>query len=178
MRDRRFVAEHRGGSLKKQQHHQLMRWACACAENVLPLFGEVADERLRRALAVAKEWTQEHSTVGEARKASLGAHAAANESVHPAAAAVARAVGHAVATAHMADHALGAAWYALKAAEHAGKSRDAEMTWQDAQLPLEIRELVRAARMRRGIERRCRPPGFGPQRAARGREARDPVEEQ
>jgi hypothetical protein len=36
--------------------------------------------------------------------------------------AVARSVGHAVATAHIADHSLGAAWYALKAVKSAGKS--------------------------------------------------------
>lgn len=33
----RDIAEHRGGLLKKEQHRQLVLWACECAENVLPL---------------------------------------------------------------------------------------------------------------------------------------------
>ena len=40
MRDKRFVAEHRGGFLKKEQHRQLMQWGCDCAENVLSLYGK------------------------------------------------------------------------------------------------------------------------------------------
>ena len=59
---------------------------------------------------------------------------------------MARAVGHAVATAHMADHSLGAVWYALKAVKYAGKSIDMERKWQDEQLPLEIEVLVLSAR--------------------------------
>jgi len=38
MRDKRFIAEHRGGPLKKEQHYQLIKWACDCAEHVLCLF--------------------------------------------------------------------------------------------------------------------------------------------
>ena len=146
MRDKRFIAEHHGGLLKKEQHYQLMKWACDCAEHVLPLFGETIDERLTNALTVAKEWKQGHASVGDARKASVGAHAVARESSNPVAIAVARSVGHAVATAHMADHALGPAWYALKAVKNAGKSVDAERKWQDEQLPLEIKEIVLTAR--------------------------------
>ena len=145
MRDKRFVAEHRGGPLKKEQHYQLIKWACDCAEHVLHLFGEKIDERLINALNVAKEWEKEKVTVGEARKASLGAIAVANESSNPTAIAVARSVGHAVATAHMADHSLGAALYALKAVKNAGKSVDAERKWQNEQLPSEIKELVLTA---------------------------------
>ncbi len=145
MRDNRFVAVHRGGPLKKEQHYQLIKWACDCAEHVLHLFGEKIDERLINALNVAKEWEKEKVTVGEARKASLGAIAVANESSNPTAIAVARSVGHAVATAHMADHSSGAALYALKAVKNAGKSIESERKWQDEQLPSEIMELVLTA---------------------------------
>ena len=151
MRDKRFIAEHRGGPLKKEQHYKLMKWACDCAEHVLPLFGETIDERLKKALAVAKEWKQGNTSVGDARKAAVGAHSVARESSNPVAIAVARSIGHAVATAHMADHSLGAAWYALKAVKNAGKSIDAERKWQDEQLPLEIKELVITARKRKKI---------------------------
>jgi len=146
MRDKRFIAEHRGGPLKKAQHYQLIKWACDCAEHVLHLFGEKIDERLKNALNVAKEWIQGNTSVGEARKASLGAIAVARESSNPSAIAVARSVGHAVATAHMADHSLGAALYALKAVKNAGKSTVAETSWQNEQLPSEIKELVLTAR--------------------------------
>jgi hypothetical protein len=146
MRDQRFIAVHRGDPLSLEHHRLLIRWAHACALHVLALFGPVPDERLRHALTVAKAWERGQASVGEARKASVEAHAVAREASNPSAIAVARAVGHAVATAHMADHALGPAWYALKAVEAAGQSIEAERTWQDAQIPAEIRELVLSAR--------------------------------
>ena len=151
MRDRRFIAEHRGGPLKKEQHYQLMKWACDCAENVLHLFGEITDERLENALLIAKEWAKGNASVGDAMKASVAAHAVARESTNPISIAVARSVGQAVATAHMADHSLGAAWYALKAVKNAGKSIEAERRWQDEQLPSEIKDLILTARKSRKI---------------------------
>jgi len=81
----------------------------------------------------------------------LEAIAVANESSDKTSVAVARAVGHAVATAHMADHSLGAAWYALKVVERAGGSIDEERRWQDEQLPLEVRDLILVARKGRNI---------------------------
>jgi len=151
MRDKRFIAEHRGGPLKKEQHYQLIKWACDCAVHVLHLFSEKIDDRLKNAIKVTKKWKQGNASVGDARKASLGAIAVAHESSNLTAIAVARSVGHAVATAHMADHSLGAAWYALKAVKNAGKSIDAERKWQDEQLPYEIKELVLTARKSRRI---------------------------
>jgi Imm-5 like putative immunity protein len=100
---------------------------------------------------VAKEWKQGNASVGDARKASLGAIAVANGSSKLNEIAVARSVGHAVATAHMADHSICAAWYALKALKYAGKSIYAERKWQDEQLPLEIKELVLTVRKNKKI---------------------------
>ena len=151
MRDKRFVAEHRGGLLKKEQHYQLIKWACDCAEHVLHLFGDEIDARLKKAFNIAKEWIEGNASVGDARKASLGAIAVARESKNQAAIAVARSVGHAVATAHMADHSLVAALYALKAVEAAGKSVDVERNWQNDQLQSEIKELVLTGRKRKKI---------------------------
>ncbi len=151
MRDKRFIAEHRDGPLKKEQHYQLINWAYECAEHVLPLFGEKIDERLTNALNVAKAWQSGNASVGDARAASVDAHAVARECSNLTAIAVARSVGHAVATVHMADHSLGAAWYALKAVKNAGGSIDAERKWQNEQLPSEIKELVLTARESRKI---------------------------
>jgi hypothetical protein len=64
----------------------------------------------------------------------------------PAAIAVARAVGHTVAIAHMANHALGTAYYALKAIKATGKSTETELLWQDKHLPSEIAEPLISAR--------------------------------
>ena len=145
MRDNRFVAVHRGGPLTKDQHHQLIRWARECSEHVLPLIGENIDKRLIYALYVAEKWEKEKATVGEARKASVSAHVVARESSNPIITAVARSIGHTVATPHMADHSLGAALYALKAVKNAGKSVEAERKWQSEQLPSEVMELVLTA---------------------------------
>jgi len=146
VRDKRFIAEHRGGVLTKEQHRQLIQWACACVEKVLPLFGEEPDSRLLMAIHVAGEWKNGSASVGEARKAALEAIALANETLNPVSEAVARAAGHAAATAHMADHALGAALYAMKAVKTAGKSVEAERKWQNDQLPFEILDLVTSSR--------------------------------
>ena len=146
MRDKIFVAEHRGGSLKKEQHKQLMQWGCDCAEHILSLYGKEIDKRLKDALSVAKEWIKGNVSVGDARNASLRAHEVARESSYPTSIAVARSVGHAVATAHMSDHSIGAAIYALKAVSSAGKSIDLERKWQNEQLPIEIMDLVLTAR--------------------------------
>jgi len=146
MRDRRFVAQHRGGLLSKERHHQLMRWACDCAEHVLSLAGKDIDHRLTHALEVAQAWQLGKATVGDARKASLEAIAVARESTNQIITAVARAVGHAVATAHMVDHSLGSAWYGLKAVKSAGGSIEDERKWQDGKLPPWIKELVLTAK--------------------------------
>jgi hypothetical protein len=142
MRDKRFIAEHRGGLLNKSQNIQLILWAVSCAEHILPLYGEQIDKRLMYALSVAKDWANGKASVGDARQASFGAIAVANESSNAISIAVSRSVGHAVATAHIADHSIVAALYALKAVKNAGESWDEERIWQNQHLPEGIKELV------------------------------------
>ena len=151
VRDKRFVAEHRGGPLRQAQHRQLIGWARRCSEHVLPLLQTPVDRRLKVALSVATEWEHGKASVGEARTASFGANHAAQQATDPVAVAVSRSVGQAVATAHMADHSLGAAWYALKAISRTGGNVEEERKWQDRQLPPEIRELVQSARMKKNL---------------------------
>jgi len=93
-----------------------------------------------------KKWQHGDVSVGEARKASLDAFKVANESSNLTKITVARSVGHAVATAHMADHSLVAAWYALKAVKNAGGSIDVELKWQNNQISIQIKELILTAR--------------------------------
>jgi hypothetical protein len=145
MRNKRFVAVHRGGALTRDNHQKLIRWARACSEHILSLVDNKIDDRLSIALQVAMEWENEKLKTGEAMKASVGAHAAARESTDPVLINIARSIGHAVATAHMADHSPGAALYALKALKHAGKPIDKEREWQFnqlQQLPQSIVEIV------------------------------------
>jgi len=135
LRDKRFIAEHRGGPLTKDQHRQLILWACKCVENVLPLITNKVDER-----------TKDKASVGDARNSSFDSIAVANELTNPIEIAVARSVGHAVATAHMADHSLRAAEYALKAIKLTGISIDNERNLQNKLLSPAITDLVLSAR--------------------------------
>jgi len=149
-RDPRFVAIHRGGDLDLATHRLLVGWAADCAEHVLHLFTEVnpGDVRPSHAIAIAREWVIGNATVEQARQAAFGRHAAARESPNSTAAEVARSAGHAVVTAHMADHELGAAAYAIRAMMKSVRKMDAirvaelECHWQQAKLLETIRELV------------------------------------
>lgn len=149
-RDPRFVRRHRGGLLDEAQHRLLARWAAQCAEHVVPLSAAAheQDERPMRAIAIAHAWARGEATVSEARAAASAAHAAARDASDAVARDVARAAGHAAATAHMADHGLGAAMYAIKAVQRAAPPEEAtvagerECRWQRQQLPDAIRDLV------------------------------------
>jgi hypothetical protein len=146
MRDRRFVAAHRGGPLSASDHRLLAAWAADCAERLLPLFEAYgSDDRPRRAIEVGRAWSRGEVPVGACQKAAVAAHTAARSVTHTAAVAAARAAGHAVATAHMAEHSLGAVLYGLKAVAAASGSVDAERAWQIARLPDAVRELVVSA---------------------------------
>lgn len=123
-RDPRLIALRRGGTLTDADHRLLALWAAACAEHVLPFFEQARpqDERPRRAIEQARAWARGEITMTQARTAAFAAHAAAREAAG-AAKEAARAAGHAVAVAHMADHELGAAAYALRAARGSGLRR-------------------------------------------------------
>lgn len=143
MRDRRWIAEHRGGPLDRESHRFLARWAAGCAERVLPLFVRHAeDPRPRLALEVARAWADGEVATGAAMKAAVAAHAAARVARDKAAIAAARAAGHAVATAHAADHSMGALLYALKALEVSGDASQSELDLQLAKLPPHLLDLV------------------------------------
>jgi hypothetical protein len=149
MRDDRFKAVHRGGSLDLDRHRQLAIWAADCADHVLALFEERRpfDDRPRRAIETARAWAAGAVSVGAARTAAFAAHAAARDATDAAGREAARAAGHAVATAHMADHALGPAWYGVRAVRASAgvAAAEHERAWQLEQLSPSIRELVLSA---------------------------------
>jgi hypothetical protein len=148
-RDPRLITVRRGGSLTNDDHHRLALWAALCAEHVLHFFEEVQpkDKRPRQAIDLTRAWVQGKITMSQARKAAFAAHAAARE-VTGAAKEAARAAGQAVAVAHMADHELGAAAYAIRAIRAATTQDNRDMfsrmecQWQREQLHKDIRDLV------------------------------------
>ena len=142
MRDQRFVALHRGGLLTPGQHRLLIHWAIECSEHAILLLADKVDSQVLRALEVAREWESGKANVAAARKASVGAHAVARAEADPIAAAVARCCAQAVATAHMADHSIAAAEYALLAVKLSGLSVEEELAWQNGNLNPEIAERV------------------------------------
>ncbi len=148
VRDRRFVTVRRGGSLTDDDHHLLAVWAADCAEHVLHLFERVrpTDDRPRLAIQLARRWERGEVTMTLARTAAGHANAAARDLIG-APRHAAYAAGQAAAVGHVAAHELGAAAYAIKAAR-AAADRDPveagrrECSWQRAQLPRRIRNLV------------------------------------
>ena len=101
--------------------------------------------------------------MGEARAAAIQAHAAARDASEDVACAATRAAGHAAATAHMADHSLGPAFYAVRAvrlaplADGAEATGDRERQWQLARLPEAVRELVVSALEQGSVLGKWRP---------------------
>jgi immunity protein 5 of polymorphic toxin system len=149
IRDPRFITVRRGGTLQDDDHHLLAIWAADCAEHVLHLFEEARpkDGRPRRAIDLGRAWARGEIPWAEARTAAGHANAAARD-LRGAARHAAYAAGQAAAVGHVAAHELGAAAYAIRAAQAAAPederetARRAECQWQRAQLPDEICELV------------------------------------
>ncbi|GAB96574.1 hypothetical protein BJY21_002409 [Kineosphaera limosa] len=149
VRDPRLVTIRRGGTLTDEDHHLLALWAATCAEHVLPLFEAAVpdDPRPREAIAAARSWVAGELPMMQTR--ALGGHAmGAARPLRGAARFAAYAAGQAAVVAHVAEHDLGAAAYAIKAvrasvprAESDAAGR-AECRWQRAQLPDQIRALV------------------------------------
>jgi hypothetical protein len=135
----------------KQDQRLLAIWAADCAEHVLSFFENAypKDDRPRKAIEACRTWV--HTGVfkmSEIRGASLAAHAAACETKkNNAACFAARAAGQAVATAHVPQHAFGAAYYALKAVAvadpvNAEARTGEERNWQSRHLPRNLRQEI------------------------------------
>ena len=143
--DPRLVTIRRGGTLTDADHRLLATWAADCAEHVLPLFEEARpeDDRPRRALGALRAWVRGDLPMMATRSAGGNAMAAAR----PLAGAprfAAYAAGQAACVAHVAQHDLGTAAYAINAVRSAlgdEAGRD-EREWQRALLPEAVRELV------------------------------------
>lgn len=142
MRDIRFKSKHRGGLLNKNEHILLSKWASLCAQHVLNLAGDSVNKKLSKLLEISEKWREGKVSVFESRKVALEAFNIAKKTSDPIEKMVARSVGHAIATAHAADHSLGASLYALKAVKLSKGSFEDEIKWQKENLPFEIKELI------------------------------------
>jgi hypothetical protein len=147
-RDPRLITIRRGGTLTDFDHHLLGLWAATCAEHVLCHFEaeRPSDTRPRIAVESIRAWTIGEIKMMDCR--AIGGHAmGAARELSGAARHAAYAAGQAACVAHAAEHDLGAAAYAIKAARAAAPGREdlagrLECEWQRKQLPDAIRELV------------------------------------
>jgi len=135
----------------KEDQRAMATWAADCAERVLPFFEQAypQDDRPRKAIEACRTWVLTGVfKMAEIRGASLSAHAAARDAKeNNAACFAARAAGQAVATAHVPQHAFGAAYYALKAIaamdpDHAEGKIVEEQNWQSGHLPENLRQEI------------------------------------
>jgi hypothetical protein len=133
----------------KQDQRSLATCAADCAERVLPYFEKAypKDDRPRKAIEACRTWVRTGVfKMADVRGASLAAHAAAREAKEDNAARfAARAAGQAVATAHVPQHAYGAAYYALRAVATANPASAEvkvarERNWQSRRLPRNLRQ--------------------------------------
>ena len=142
VRDPRLITIRRGGTLTDADHRLLALWAAACAERVLSLFERAVpdDAWPRQAIDAARSWACGELPMMRTR--ALGGHAmGAARPLRGAPRFAAYAAGQAACVAHVAEHDLGAAAYAIKAAQAAvppaesDQVRRRECAWQRAQLP-------------------------------------------
>ena len=156
VRDPRLVTVRRGGTLCDEDHHRLALWAAECAEHVLPVFEAARpdDRRPHAAVVAARAWA--HGELPMMQTRALGGHAmGAARDLRGAPRFAAYAAGQAAVVAHVAEHDLGAAAYAIKAAVaaapagHEEEARRDECRWQRDRLPDEVRDLVLEDQRRR-----------------------------
>lgn len=123
--------------VKQTEKKILVIWALDCAERVLPYFeNKYADNRPRLAITAGRAWVQTGIFhMADIRRDALGAHAAARQvETDDVARSAARAAGQALATTHVAGHAITAARYAATVIRDAtggsAEAVNAERDWQ------------------------------------------------
>jgi hypothetical protein len=154
VRDPRLVTIRRGGTLIDTDHHLLALWAAQCADHVLHLFEneQPSDTRPRDAIEAARAWARGEMKMMAARACGGRAMGAARP-LRGAGRYAAYAAGHAACVGHVPEHDLGAAAYAIKAAQAAHPNNPSagriERGWQHDQLREQVRALVLEDQVRR-----------------------------
>jgi len=136
-------------ALSEADRRLVAAWAADCVERVLGLFEaeDPDDDRPRALLARTRAFARgQLDTAAGIRRRFVGG-VGAGEVHTPAAGAVARAAGQAVAVCHMGAHALGAAAYAARAAGLADPDRPEavadEIRWQLEHMSADVRGALR-----------------------------------
>ena len=142
MRDKNWVLEHRGGTLKIEQQKLLMKWSIDCLEHLLPLLNKNINENINNAINIGKNWVNGKASTGDAINISRELIKCIKTLDNDLEIVLTRAAGHTVATAHMAEHSMGSVYYGLKAIKITGGSINSELKWQIEQIPEELKELV------------------------------------
>jgi hypothetical protein len=142
MRDKKWILEHRGGTLKIEQQKQLIKWAIDCVNHLLPILNNNINEKIINAINIGNNWIIGKSETGDAINCSREIIKYVKTLENKIEIAITRAAGHAVATAHVADHSMGPVYYGLKAIKINGGAIEAEINWQIEHLPKDIKELV------------------------------------
>jgi hypothetical protein len=142
MRNKKWILEHRGGYLNKEQQKQLLKWAINCVNHLLPLLNNNINEKIIDAINIGNNWIIEKAKTIDAINKSREIIKYVKTLNNELEIAITRAAGHAVATAHMADHSMGTVYYGLKAIKITGGSIESEINWQIKHIPNEIKELV------------------------------------
>jgi hypothetical protein len=137
-------------TLSEADRRLVAAWAADCADRVLGLFEAEApdDGRTRALIARTRAFARGELNTADAIRRRFAGGVGPDDVKGPAAAAAARAAGHAVAVCHMGAHALGAAAYAVKAAGLADPDRpeavEDEIRWQLQHMSAEVRAALRA----------------------------------
>ena len=151
MRDKKWVLEHRGGLLKIDQQKQLMKWSIECVNRLLPLLNGNINEKIINAINIGNNWIIGKAKTGDTIKSAREILKYVRTLDNGLEIAITRAAGHAVATAHMADHSMGTVKYSLDAIKIIGGSIEKEVKWQIMNIPNEIEGLVLEGLVNKGI---------------------------
>ena len=100
------------------------------------------NEKIINAINTGNNWINEDARTGDAIKSAREILKYVRTLNNELEIVITRAAGHAVATAHMADHSLGTVKYSLDAAKIVRGSIEKEIEWQIKNIPNELKKLV------------------------------------
>jgi hypothetical protein len=136
-------------TLSEADRRLVASWAADCVERVLGLFEAEApdDDRPRALIARTRAFAQGKLNTAEEIRRRFTGGVGVGDVKTPAAKAVARAAGQAVAICHMGSHALSAAAYAAKATSFAAPDQpevvEDEIRWQLSRMSTEVSVALR-----------------------------------
>ncbi len=153
-----FIAKNRSGPLTKKNHIKLITWAIKCVKHTLFKLNIKINLKLKYVLYTATKWKIGKTSTSKAMNASLIAHKVARQTKNLVYKSIARAIGQTVATAHFADHSLGATFYLLKAIKLNNKNLENEKKWQtktlQALLPFYMAKIAKTTWKKKKFDKR------------------------